>query len=164
MKITRQCLCRDENSVRAPVNGWCRLFSLLVVLAALSTVGCQGRSYDVAEVSGRVTLDGKPLADAQVMFQPVATSDKNTSPGPGSWGKTDSDGRYRLEIVEPAEPGAVVGTHRVTITTAARTLESLPAASRSRDNPCNERRSLREKSLQEGDDASVISPVSTSLK
>jgi len=90
-------------------------FAALMLEAAL--VGCGGPN--VAPVSGRVTLNGQPLAGAHVTFQPV-------SPGPnirpevaGSAGRTDAAGRYTLRLVEPDRPGALVGEHRVAISTAA---------------------------------------------
>src|SRR5262249_39992268 len=77
--------------------------------------GCNPEGYKVAPVSGRVTLDGKPLANAAVVFSPVAGAD-NKDPGPGSGAKTDADGRYALTIVGKGNRGAVVGKHKVRIT------------------------------------------------
>jgi hypothetical protein len=82
---------------------------------ALLLAGCGFGPYKIAPVSGRVTLDGKPLANAAVVFSPVATSD-NKEPGPGSGGKTDADGRYTLTIVGKGTRGAVVGKHKVRVT------------------------------------------------
>jgi hypothetical protein len=82
------------------------------------TCGCGGRDYDVAPVEGTVTLDGKPLVNAAVNFQPIAGGEGSHSPGPGSYGRTDDKGRYALRTVEPDEAGAVVGRHKVYITTA----------------------------------------------
>jgi hypothetical protein len=65
-------------------------------------------------VSGRVTLDGKPLAGATVLFQPVAAEGSMSAPAPGSSGKTDADGRYTL-MASTGEHGAWVGKHRVMI-------------------------------------------------
>jgi hypothetical protein len=79
--------------------------------------GCGGgQSYSTARVSGRVTLDGQPLANAAVVFQPVAGKDRN--PGPGSGGTTDADGRYTLSVVGTGSRGAVIGKHQVRITLA----------------------------------------------
>jgi hypothetical protein len=89
----------------------------LTILAALAVLpaGCGGGSYKTAAVSGRVTLNGQPLADAAVMFNPVATPG-NVNPGPGSTGVTDADGRYTLTIVGKTTKGAVVGKNKVEIT------------------------------------------------
>ena len=83
-------------------------FALLALLAA----GCGGDK--VAPVSGRVTLDGKPLADAHVGFQPMAEGGKMDAGG-GSYAITDADGKYTLRLVESDRAGAVVGKHRVEI-------------------------------------------------
>ena len=88
---------------------------LLVALAVFASAGCGSGSYKISTVSGRVTLDGKPLAKASVTFVPMATQG-NDSPGPTAQGKTDADGRYTL-AVDPGRPGAVVGKCRIYITT-----------------------------------------------
>jgi hypothetical protein len=90
----------------------CALASITIVICAAS-VGCS--SSNVAPVSGRVTLDGKPLAGVHVGFQPIANPG-NMNPGGGSYALTDSDGQYKLLLVEGEQPGAVVGKHRVEIT------------------------------------------------
>jgi len=58
-------------------------------------------------VTGMVTLDGKPVADAAVLFTPVGG-------GPPASGTTDGEGRFQLTAVN--QPGAVPGEHQVTIT------------------------------------------------
>jgi hypothetical protein len=87
----------------------------LVPLLLALLAGCGGGSYKVAPVSGRVTLNDQPLANAAVLFQPV-TVPGNNGPGPGSTGVTDADGRYTLSITGKDEKGAVVGKHKVRIT------------------------------------------------
>ena len=85
--------------------------AMIVVLGCLLLFGCSRRGYELAPVSGRVTLDGRPLADVMVSFQPRQAD--NSSPGPGSFGQTDAEGRYTLRTIEPDAEGAVVGTHIV---------------------------------------------------
>jgi hypothetical protein len=82
-----------------------------VLLAALAG-GCG--SAGVATVEGTVTLDGKPLANANVNFQPVAAAGK-VEAGVGSYARTDEKGHYVLKLVGDDRPGAVVGQHRVEI-------------------------------------------------
>jgi hypothetical protein len=84
----------------------------LAACAAGCAAGCGG-SYPTAPVSGKVTLDGKPLPQAAVTFQPVAEGGHR--PGPGSGGFTDAEGRYTLKIIGQETRGAVVGKHRVLI-------------------------------------------------
>jgi hypothetical protein len=83
---------------------------LLWMLVALA--GC-GQGLPVAPASGVVLLDGSPLANASITTQPVATNSRN--PGPGSFGRTDAEGRFDLELVTPAVRGAIIGEHRVLI-------------------------------------------------
>lgn len=108
------------------------LCSLSMVLAcALSGCG-GGASYELVPVSGRVTLDGQPLANARVNFQP--TRDQ-TDTGPGSSGVTDAEGKYVLSVAGETETaGAVPGKHMVTISANAGgepASDAAPAADRS---------------------------------
>ena len=89
---------------------------LFILLALVTLFGC-GKPYKVAPVSGKVTLDGKPLPKATVTFVPMATKE-DQSPGPTSHGGTDEDGRFPLSLsVAPPTPGSVVGKSRVYIST-----------------------------------------------
>jgi len=83
-----------------------------VALTLLLAVGCEsGTKY--APVSGRVTLNGQPLANATVSFQPIAEGSVN-APGPGSTGRTNANGEFTLKAAD-GRPGAWVGKHRVQI-------------------------------------------------
>ncbi len=88
----------------------------LALLACVGALGCSD-GLNTAEVSGRITFQGQPLVGAAIATQPIAKEDRN--PGPGSFGETDAEGRYQLELVKPAKPGAIVGEHRVLITPQA---------------------------------------------
>src|SRR4051812_19172027 len=87
----------------------------IFVAAVISFTGCE---QSLVPVSGRVTLDDKPLAGAVVTFQPRAGGDAAKSPTSGSVGRTDQDGRYNLRLIAPDQPGAAVGEHTVTISAA----------------------------------------------
>ena len=82
----------------------------LFLLGMVSVLGC-GDSK-VASVSGTVKLDGEPLANAVVIFQPLG--DGKINPGVGSTSRTNDKGEYRLSLIGGGN-GAVVGTHRVEI-------------------------------------------------
>jgi len=84
---------------------------LIFVPVIVLTVGC-GR-HKLVPVSGRVTLNNNPLANAYVSFQPTGSGERE--PGPGSYGTTDGDGRFTLQLVGKDQPGAWVGHHRVVI-------------------------------------------------
>jgi hypothetical protein len=101
----------------------------LVALAA----GCGG-PYKSVPVSGRVTLNGKPLAKASVTFAPVG-KDANVEPGPSSVGTTDADGRYALRLVGADGSGAVVGKHMVRIAILDETDTSVDAPVRMKQLP-----------------------------
>ena len=75
-------------------------------IAVTLVVGCGQDGPELFPVHGRVTLDGKPLADAGVMFMP----DEN---GPSAMGTTDSEGRFELMTVNRI--GAIRGNHPVVI-------------------------------------------------
>jgi hypothetical protein len=72
----------------------------------------------LAEVSGTVTLDGKPLENAIVQFQPITEGPKRDRNLATSFGITDKDGKYSLVylvIDEQRITGAVIGMHRIVI-------------------------------------------------
>lgn len=69
---------------------------------------------DLAEVTGIVTLDGKPLGNAVVRFEP-ADGKKGTM----SWGQTDSTGFYRLQKSNGME-GCHPGRFKVVVSKFAR--------------------------------------------
>ena len=90
-------------------------------------VGC-GSTGKMVPVSGVVKLDGKPLPNAHVVFQPEAAHG-NANPGIGSFGVTGPDGQYTLRAFDTEQPGAVVGTHRVDINLKVES-DDRPAAGR----------------------------------
>jgi hypothetical protein len=85
-------------------------FAIRLCFASLVwLVGCGGPAHpDVGRVSGAVTLDGQPLAEATVMFQPTQ--------GRASIATTDKAGKYSLTYLDGV-PGALLGTHKVIIRT-----------------------------------------------
>ncbi len=83
-----------------------------LALALICLIGCGGPQ--MARVKGRVTCNGKPVAQAHVAFDPVPSSEKDREPGKGSTGFTDDDGNYILSTYKNFD-GAQVGKHRVTI-------------------------------------------------
>jgi len=87
---------------------------LMLLWAVVVLVGC-GERMPLAPASGVVLLDGAPLANVNVITQPIAKDSPN--PGPGSFGRTDAEGRFDLELVKPAIRGAIIGEHRVMIMT-----------------------------------------------
>jgi hypothetical protein len=85
---------------------------LMLGLVAVLAAGCASSKF--APVSGRVTLDNKPLAKAKVSFQPIPEKG-SVEAGPASIGETNGNGEYRLKVVNGGQGGALVGKHRVRI-------------------------------------------------
>jgi len=84
--------------------------------ALLFLAGCSTEPFDLAPVKGRVTLNGEPLADAAVLFQPLVPEGGNgLEVGPESGAHTNADGTFELRTFAPERIGAVVGRHRVVV-------------------------------------------------
>src|SRR5438552_15438329 len=83
-------------------------------LVLLVSIGC-GKRYQTVPVSGRVTLDGKPIAQAAVSFSPKGTEDGKSLPG--AVGGTDERGNYKLQTIDgkDALEGAIPGEHLVIV-------------------------------------------------
>lgn len=88
------------------IAAWC-----LTLAGILTPLGCGARSDlpELGDVKGVVTLDGKPLANAQIQFVPAS--------GRPSSAEIAEDGSYRLYYTTDV-CGAVVGAHAVKIRTA----------------------------------------------
>lgn len=87
----------------------------LVVTALIA--GCGDSKFQYAPVSGQVLLDGNPVPNARITFMPSA-SGQHGEAGPYSNGETDEEGRFQLESVDDdPTSGAVVGSHRVIVST-----------------------------------------------
>ncbi|MEW4563322.1 carboxypeptidase-like regulatory domain-containing protein [Bremerella sp. JC770] len=74
----------------------------------LSLIGCAGPSDqpDLGQVRGTVTLDGEPLSNVVVVFQPDV--------GRPASGRTDADGKYELTYIRSTR-GTKIGHNRVEI-------------------------------------------------
>jgi hypothetical protein len=87
-----------------------RLRLILIVPLTLFIAGCgRGTGPELAPVSGRITLDGKPIEAAHIEFTPVID-------GRPSAATSDSSGYYTLFYKGSIE-GARLGEHDVTMTT-----------------------------------------------
>ena len=85
---------------------------LMAMLLTIPLAGCN-RGVPTARVEGVVTLDGKPLPEIRVLFQP---DNKNRDVGvTGSFGLTDAAGKFVLKLSDSQNAGAVVDFHSVTL-------------------------------------------------
>ena len=85
------------------------LWSAALACANLVLLGCGTDplgGVELGQVTGKVTLDGKPLAGAQVTFKPAQ--------GKSSTCLTDTEGNYTLRYITGYD-GAIVGSHKVEI-------------------------------------------------
>lgn len=77
----------------------------MFVCVSITAVGC-GQKIGVSEVTGTVTMDGKPMELIHIEFW--------SSNGPRSYGKTDSEGKFELKIDDGSQrKGAVPGEHKI---------------------------------------------------
>lgn len=79
----------------------------LACIALLITFssGCSKSGPELAVVTGTVTLDGKPLAKAGVVFEPML--------GAIATGVTDEEGKFQLFTAN--QEGALVGEHNISV-------------------------------------------------
>jgi len=80
-------------------------YNAMCLIVLPLAVGCFGGDPTIGAVSGTVTLDGKPVPEAQVYFKPV-------SGGRSSFSMTDAEGNYELRYTA-REMGALIGDHHV---------------------------------------------------
>lgn len=83
-------------------------FTFLCLFVASLSAGCGSKGPKIAYVTGRVTMDGKPLADATVVFIP--------EDGRPAGATTDEDGNYVLNF-SGGRKGALPGLSTVRIMT-----------------------------------------------
>jgi hypothetical protein len=94
------------------------LLAAALLMACLLPSGCGPGRPAVVPVTGTVTVGGKPVAGATVLFQP-------TGGGVPGRGVTADDGGFTLTTFEQGD-GAIVGRHRVAI--SKMTLSGMVAA------------------------------------
>ena len=83
------------------------LFLWTTVCVLMLAVGC-GPQLDVAEATGTITMDGKPIELIHIEFW--------SSNGPRSYAKSDSDGKFELKLDDGSQrKGAVAGEHKVSL-------------------------------------------------
>lgn len=86
---------------------------ILSMVLGLGSVGCGGASDapKLANVSGKVMVDGKPQKGLTVEFHPDSSAGTT---GPMSTGQTADDGSFILSTAT-GRAGAVIGSHKVLV-------------------------------------------------
>lgn len=85
------------------------------LLLLMLCLGCGTSEYTFAPVAGRVTLDGEPVPNARITFEPLAEVE-GEKPGPWSVAAADAQGHFTMNTAG-GPSGAVVGRHLVRIST-----------------------------------------------
>ena len=101
------------------MNHYHRIFSLLPFVCLLVLFsGCGPGGPALQYVEGVVTLDGKPVEDANISFAPKQVLETDNDNGPLlAGGQTDANGRYKLStsLSTGIDKGTTVGEYVVTI-------------------------------------------------
>lgn len=82
--------------------------AIVLSLPGLALLGCGDSGPPLGTVSGVVTLDGNPQPNVAVTFIPAEG-------GAAASGQTDANGKYELFSLD--RKGALIGKHKVAITT-----------------------------------------------
>jgi hypothetical protein len=80
-----------------------------LVLAGCGNAGVGPKPKPVFKISGKITLNGAPVANAMVSFSPKAENQ------PAATGRTGTDGKYTLTTYDPGD-GAAAGDYVVLVT------------------------------------------------
>ena len=88
-----------------------RVLSLAVLAGSALLAGC---TPNLAPVKGHVTCNGKPVAEAQITFNPVAKNEGDLEAGKPATGFTDAEGNFVLSTFR-ANDGALIGQHHVSV-------------------------------------------------
>jgi len=82
----------------------------LVALAMLAVLPACSKAIKTEGVTGVITYNGEPLADATVKFIPTDAT------GSQSYGKTNEKGEYKLQtLLGAADAGTTPGEYKVTV-------------------------------------------------
>ena len=97
---------KSNNAKRSMMLKTRSFLGVLVAVLCMNLSGCSGSTDqpEVADVSGVVTLDGKPVAGVNVIFQPES--------GRAAVGMTNEDGEYELEYLHGVK-GCKLGSNTV---------------------------------------------------
>jgi hypothetical protein len=103
---------RDTPAAGRPARVPRRFHSLLAILAlAVLCPACSSGRKAVNPVRGQILVDGKPAAQAQVLFHPAGKADEQLQPA----GQTDDQGYFNLTTYANGD-GAPEGDYTVTVT------------------------------------------------
>ncbi|HVS40587.1 MAG TPA: carboxypeptidase-like regulatory domain-containing protein [Gemmataceae bacterium] len=96
-----------------------------LALLVVAPLACAPAGPTPVPVSGRITSNNRPLADADVVFIPAEGGEPG-KPLLTSSGKTDGQGRYSLKLDDSRHDGAAPGDYKVQISIFDRGGEGRP--------------------------------------
>ncbi len=74
----------------------------------LTSLGCQQVEFETAPIRGKLTLAGKPVSGARVLFIPIDGKTK------AAGAETDKNGEYIVRFTG-SQMGSTIGPHRVKV-------------------------------------------------
>jgi hypothetical protein len=93
-----------------------------IAFLALALAGCgKAKGPETFPVTGAVTMDGKPVAEAMIQFTPAsASAEGGIAAGmAGAQARTDAEGRYAMSIMldqgKTTKPGLPAGDYIVSV-------------------------------------------------
>lgn len=89
------------------------LAALPMILLSALLAGCGTSGPELSDVTGTITLDGKPLVGAAVTFRPKG----DAASGTASYGSTNHEGLYTLQFTRD-KSGAMPGEYMVDVETS----------------------------------------------
>jgi hypothetical protein len=104
-----------------------RLFAAAaVVVCALALPSCAGKGWKACHpATGRVVLNGKPVAGAEVWLVPTSGELKGQNPTIAPYGKTAADGTFSLTTYAPND-GAPAGQYTAKVICEKRVKNAAP--------------------------------------
>lgn len=98
---------------------WTVVFPVLVTVFS----GCGSNGPTLYKVTGKITMDGEPLKNAEVRFLPIPKGNEPVRP---SSAMTDDKGNYTLEY-SSKKSGAKPGSYQVFVSTKRKAMPEVPA-------------------------------------
>ena len=92
-----------------------RIIALAAIVLMATLVGCGKKGPDVHKVTGKVTLDGKPLEGARVVLHLDREGGANLARNPA--GTSDAEGNVNIEypLNDKMVEGAPLGKYKITV-------------------------------------------------
>jgi len=119
------------------------LLLFVTILAVGVTTGCGDGKIATIKVTGTITFEGEPLADASVNFTP-----ETEGAGHPAYGTTDASGHYVLQTLQgKVDAGTTPGSYLVTISKTEKRAIAAPTGEYDGNSPADDPNQPPPKSL-----------------